>query len=210
MNVEFTYAQHQGARDYQQDDAICFEHKGAQWFVICDGLGWHKDSGIAASDAVHMFREQICLDRWPEEIFSDINKTFNTRWRGFSTVQPATTITAIKFVNDTVHSFWVGDSPAFIVGKLHDDQDDEFITFTKMLAGYGHGLDNRLLYCLGAQCQDNMGYSMTENVGKIIIGSDGILPIVGSNPFVPKTANDIVEYCTNLPGSDNVTCFVVN
>ena len=213
--MNFTFAQSQGSRDYQQDDACTFTTDGKTYFVVCDGLGWHPESTLASQLAVDTLRTQILEHGDVEKAIDYTANLIEQTWPAHRTMSwqeptPATTITIAEvFAESQANFYWLGDSPAYAV---YCKQRIE-------AAGFGHtSYGSSLTRCAGAA-----GYKNTDSIGRtknilfdtMIIGTDGTdpffqdsdeFPVMDTRKFV---AQDIVDFCAPLEGSDNVTVFVV-
>lgn len=212
--MNFTFAQSQGSRDYQQDDACTFTTDNKTYFVICDGLGWHPESAAASALAVDTMRTQIIEHGDVDKAIDYTAKLIDENWPAeFELVwqkpTPATTITVAEvFAEGQANFYWIGDSPAYAV---YCNQRIE-------AAGFGHNRGNTVLRCAGASGYQGIdSISRTKNIlfDTLVIGSDGTdpfftdsdeFPVMDTRKFV---AQDIVDFCAPLEGSDNVTVFVV-
>lgn len=175
----FGSASHVGIiRKENQDSVYVGRNKFNQTLaVVCDGLGGYKGGKIASSIVMEMFKYSFLItdfkrmnEKQIKNWFSDvlqfskieIYKTIvnhEIEQNDFSLEKMATTIVCSLFVKEKIHTFWVGDSRAYLINAEKKAQQ---ITRDHNL--YNYLIDNGASKDIINESKDNL-LALTNIVG---------------------------------------------
>ena len=198
MDTMITAKSIQGRRDYQQDCYGFLQRNDLTFLVMCDGNGEHGEKASKLATKVALRKCAICSaglenvelkEQSLKKIGHQILATTSSQVREFKDLhelpEPGTTITLIILTNEYIGTFWIGDSPAYLMSK-HDDEMEALInphTLAEKLIDEGMsrdelenqpGINSVLIKCAGYE-DDNPDSDIRKanKSGLLLVGSDG-------------------------------------
>lgn len=240
-SVCFGSASHEGiVRKENQDSIYVGRNKFGQTFgLVCDGLGGYKGGKIASSIVTEMFKYAFLMtnfhrmnDKQIRNWFADVlqfskielHKTIvnhETNENDFSIKRMATTIVCSLLINSKIHTFWVGDSRAYLI-----DNDKTTWQISKDHNLYNYFVENHISQKVIDENRDNLlaltnivgGDTQEDNKQKtfplmepfgtsvnkiddhryILLCSDGFYNFVDSQEYYGLVLNGCERYHNNL------------